>query len=120
LDNSALEQLIHVVSFGNGRFASRVRLLGSTATTSTRPGVPARFTAAGVTIWATQLGVVADARYLPREDEHRRFVLLNDARALILGPSINSIPKNEAVNVEDDREDRPFFDARWRRATLLP
>ncbi len=119
IDNSALEQLVHIVSFGNGSFAADVCLLGSTAKTSSKPGTPARFSNAGVTVWAAQLGIRAEGRYLPKEDEHRRFLLLSGGRSLLLGPSINSIHKNEAVSVEDDREDRPFFEAKWGSANVL-
>jgi hypothetical protein len=119
LDNASLEQLIHIVSYGDATFAPMVRLLGSTAKTATKTGVPARLSATGISEWAKQLGINAEGRYLPREDEHRRFILLSGGRSLILGPSINSIHKNEAVSVEDDLEDRPFFDARWDVATPL-
>lgn len=116
LDHEGLAQLIHVLSFGNGTLAPHIRLLGTTATTVGRPGKPARLTKVGVDAWAAQLNIGAEARVLPQRSEHRRFILLDGGRSLLLGPSLNSLQKNEAVSVEDDREDRPFFDQQWARA----
>jgi hypothetical protein len=117
LDHEGLVQLIHVLSFGSGTFAPSVCLLGTTATSVSRPGKPARLSKAGVDAWAIQVGVQAEARVLPQKSEHRRFILLDGGRSLILGPSLNSLQKNEAVSIEDDREDQPFFDQQWARAT---
>jgi len=120
LDNEALEQLIRILSFGKGSFSRNVRLLATTVTSDSRgPGKPPRFTKAGVDAWAAQLRIDAESRVLPQASEHRRFLLLNDGQSLILGPSLNSIHKNEAVSVEDAREDGPFFDQQWNRAALL-
>lgn len=119
LDNQSLEQLIHILSFGRGTFASHVRLLGTTATTQRSPGKTARFSKAGVEAWARQLQIKAEARVLPSGSEHRRFLLLDGGRSVILGPSLNSLHKNEAVSIEDDREDRPFFDRQWLAATPI-
>jgi hypothetical protein len=119
LDNQSLEQLIHILSFGKGAFAGHVRLLGTTATTQSGPGKPARFSKAGVDAWAAQLQIQAEARVLPKGSEHRRFLLLDGGRSIILGPSLNSLHKNEAVSIEDDKEDRPFFDRQWQVATPL-
>ena len=119
LDNQSLEQLIHILSFGRGSFASRVRLLGTTMTTQSSPSKPARFSKAGVDAWAAQLQISAEARVLPRGSEHRRFLLLDGGRSIILGPSLNSLHKNEAVSIEDDKEDRPFFDRQWHAATPI-
>jgi hypothetical protein len=119
LDNQSLEQLIHILSFGQGSIASHVRLLGTTATTRSSPGKPARFSKAGVDAWATQLRITAEARVLPSGSEHRRFLLLDGGRSLILGPSLNSLQKNEAVSIEDDKEDGPFFDRQWQSATPI-
>lgn len=117
LDNQGLEQLIRILSFGQGSVAGHVRLLATTTTSKSHgPGRPPRFTKAGVDAWATQLGVQADARILPQGNEHRRFVLLDGGQSLILGPSLNSLHKNEAVSVEDGRADRAFFDQQWAQA----
>jgi hypothetical protein len=119
LDNRGLEHLACILSFGSGSVATNIRLLGTTATLKAGGGKPARFTKAGVDAWAAQLQIKADARYLPKENEHRRFLLLDDSRSLILGPSLNALNKNEAVSIEDDKEDRPFFNEKWERATPL-
>lgn len=119
LDNQSLEQLIRISSFGKATFAGHVRLLGTTATTQSSPGKPARFSKAGVDAWAAQLQIQAEARVLPSGSEHRRFLLLDGGRSIILGPSLNSLHKNEAVSIEDDKEDRPFFDRQWQVATPI-
>jgi hypothetical protein len=115
LTNGALEELRVILSFGTGAISDGVRLLGSTETTT---GSVARFTKAGVDAWLRQMRVSGEARVVRAKSEHRRFLLISGGRALLLGPSLNSIHKNEAVRVELDTEDRPFFDATW--ATAAP
>jgi hypothetical protein len=119
LDNQGLENLTRILSFGQGSALNGVRLLGSSATLVGGAGKPPRFTKAGVAAWAAQLGIQAEARVLTQKGEHRRFLLLDGGRPLILGPSLNSLHKNEAVAIEDDKEDRPFFDTQWSQAALL-
>jgi len=51
-------------------------------------------------------------------EAHRRFILLR-GKSLILGKSLNSIDKDEVATVEDDRDDRPFFDSEWQSARPL-
>jgi hypothetical protein len=119
LDNQSLEQLIRILSFGKGTFGGHMRLLGTTATTQVGPGKPARFSKAGVDAWAAQLQIQAEARVLPSGSEHRRFLLLDGGRSIILGPSLNSLHKNEAVSIENDKEDRPFFDRQWQVAAPI-
>jgi hypothetical protein len=119
LDNRALATLIDILSFGSGTFATRVRLLGSEKTLRTSPGRPPRFTRAGVEAWAAELGISAEGRVLPAGDEHRRFLLLDQGRSLLLGPSLNSLHKNEAVTIEADQEDSAFFEAQWAKAAVL-
>jgi hypothetical protein len=46
-------------------------------------------------------------------------MLLSGGRSLILGMSLNSIAKNEAVRLEADTEDRAFFDSVWAAAAPL-
>lgn len=116
LENRSLATLIDILSFGGGGVANVVRLLGSTQMTQGR--IP-RFSKAGVTAWLTQLGISGDARVVPPKDEHRRFLLITGGQSLILGPSLNSIHKNEAVRVEPDTHDRPFFDSVWATASPL-
>lgn len=119
LDNEGLENLCHILSFGKGSVANDIRLLATTATTKGSVGKPARFSKAGVDAWAAQLGIAAEVRVLRQGKEHRRFLLLSGGRTLILGPSLNSLHKNEAVAIEDDTDDRAFFDQQWQTATPL-
>jgi len=116
LTNSGLEELGVILSFGAGSVANGVRLLGSTATTTGR--IP-RFTKAGVDAWLLQLGIAGDARVVAAGSEHRRFMLLSTGHSLLLGHSLNALHKNEAVRLEADTEDRPFFDATWAGAAPL-
>lgn len=116
LTNGGLEGLRVILSFGSGSVANGVRLLGSTATTT--GGIP-RFTKTGVDAWLLQLGVAGDARVVAAKSEHRRFLLLSTGHSLLLGHSLNAIHKNEAVRLEVDAEDRPFFDVTWAGAASL-
>ena len=115
LTNGGLETLRVILSFGSGSVANGVRLLGSTATTS--GGIP-RFTKTGVDAWLLQLGIAGDACVVAAKSEHRRFMLLSTGHSLLLGPSLNAIHKNEAVRLEADAEDRPFFDKSWAGASI--
>jgi hypothetical protein len=116
LTNGALEELRVVLSFGSGTVANGVRLLGSTSTTG---GSIPKFTKAGVDAWLQQLGICGEARVVAARSEHRRFLLLSGGHSLLLGPSLNAIHKNEAVRLEGDAEDRPFFDSVWAAAATL-
>src|SRR5262249_21131322 len=116
LTNGGLEELRVILSFGAGSVANGVRLLGSMATTT--GGIP-RFTKAGVDAWLLQLGIAGDARVVAARSEHRRFMLLSTGHSLLLGSSLNALHKNEAVRLEVDAEDRPFFDATWAGAAPL-
>jgi hypothetical protein len=60
-----------------------------------------------------------EARLMP-DGEHRRFILLSGGQSLILGMSLNSIAKTEAVRVEPDTTDAPFFGSVWSAATTSP
>lgn len=114
LTNGSLEALRVILSFGDGTVANGVRLLGSAETTT---GSIPRFTKAGVDAWLFQLGISGEARVVGARSEHRRFLLLSGGHSLLLGHSLNSLHKNEAVRVKSDTADRPFFDATWATAT---
>jgi hypothetical protein len=116
LNNAGLEQLSIILSFGSGSVRNGVRLIGSTATTAGR--IP-RFTKAGVDAWLLQLGIAGDARVVAATSQHRRFLLLSSGHSLILGQSLNSIHKNEAIRLEVDAVDRSFFDLTWAGAAPL-
>jgi hypothetical protein len=66
----------------------------------------------------TELGQPGTVRKTS-DEAHRRFMLLSGGKSLILGMSLNSIDKNEAAHIEDDREDRPFFDSEWQKGRPL-
>jgi hypothetical protein len=116
LENGSLITLLDILSFGSGGVANGVRLLGSTRTTH---GPIPRFTKTGVDAWLAQLDIAGEARVMPPNDQHRRFMLLSGGQSLILGPSLNSIHKNEATHLESDTQDRLFFDSVWTTATPL-
>ena len=98
--------------------ANDVRLLGSAC--KTQQGDVPKFTKAGVEAWLKQLGIDGEVRVMASNNEHRRFMLLSGGQSLILGPSLNAIHKNEAINLElDDSVDRLFFDKMWETATPL-
>jgi hypothetical protein len=40
-------------------------------------------------------------------------MLLSGGQTLIIGMSLNELNKNEAVHLETDEHDRPWFDAEW-------
>ncbi len=115
LTNSSLATLVNILSFGNGSVADGVRIL-STANT-TRGQVP-QLTRAGFDAWLAELGVTGEIRIMP-SNEHRRFMLLSGSQSLILGHSLNAIDKNEAVRIEQDREDRAFYEQMWATANVL-
>lgn len=116
LENSSLETLIHILSFGEANVSNGVRLLGSSKKSS---GSIPRFTKVGVDAWLKQLKIKGEARIMSRTDEHRRFILLSGNKSLLLGLSLNAIDKNEAIRIESDIEDRKFFDKSWSQARAL-
>ncbi|MBD2121125.1 hypothetical protein [Trichocoleus sp. FACHB-262] len=115
LENRSLIELLDILSFGNGSIAGNIRVL-STAKTTT--GKVPRLTKAGFDAWLAQLGINGELR-LMGNSEHRRFLLLSGGQSLLLGPSLNSLHKNEAVRLEADVEDRAFFDQIWVKATPI-
>jgi hypothetical protein len=106
---------------GLGTFLSIVRLSGASA-----PGLRALTTDKGAKRLSArfadavfqELGHPGEFRRTSIE-AHRRFMLLSGGRSLILRMSLNSIDKDEVASVEDDRNDRPFFDSEWESAKPL-
>jgi hypothetical protein len=111
-----LNSLNDILSFG-GSLSNSVRLLSSADMTQ---GAIPRLTKTVVADWFNLRGITAGEVRLMARGEHRRFILLSGGQALILGMSLNSIAKNEAVRVELDTADRAFFDGVWATATPLP
>ncbi|MEO6904582.1 MAG: hypothetical protein ABI315_15730 [Bacteroidia bacterium] len=54
------------------------------------------------------------------EKEHRRFIILNDNRIIIIGCSLNDIEKNEVVSEEVQQEaknnDLKYFNEEWAKS----
>lgn len=48
--------------------------------------------------------------------EHRRFLILNDNKVIIIGCSLNDLDKNEALLEEDSKDDIDFFESEWNAA----
>jgi hypothetical protein len=117
LDNKGLDALLTIASLG-GLIANPVRLLTSSKMTVLVKGVP-RLSKPYVEDWLKELGNSGEVRLMGSDKEHRRFILLSGGQSLILGPSLNSLAKNEATHVESDQFDRSFFDSQWAAATPL-
>jgi hypothetical protein len=62
---------------------------------------------------------LAKIRHMPK-GEHRRFLLLSEDKVLILGCSLNNLNFNEAVRLESDGTDKPFFETQWSPSTAMP
>ncbi len=113
LDNRGLMTLRDILSLGTGGISPDARLLASETL------VPHRLTKTFLEAWSVELRISAQMRLLA-DREHRRFLLLADGRALILGPSLNDVSKNEAAHIETNgQEDRAFFEEQWMKATPL-
>jgi len=115
LDNAGLTTLLDILSFG-GTLANNIRLLSSPKMTQ---GANPKLTKSLVTAWFNERGITAGEVRLFAGKEHRRFMLLSGGQTLILGMSLNSTDKNEAIRLEPDKEDRPFFDDEWAKAAPL-
>lgn len=115
LKNRSLTALIDILSFGAGSISNGVRVLSTNKTTS---GQIPKLTKVGFEAWLSQLGITGEIRVMG-SSEHRRFILLSSEQSLLLGPSLNSIHKNEAVRLEPGAYDQTFFNQVWSQATLL-
>jgi hypothetical protein len=115
LENRSLTTLIDILSFGEGSVSNNVRVLSTSKTTN---GQVPRLTKAGFESWLDQLSIAGQLR-LMEPSEHRRFLILSSGQSLLLGPSLNSINKNEAVRLEPASQDQLFFDQVWSRAMPL-
>lgn len=115
LENRSLASLIDILSFGRGSVANGVRVLSTAKTTG---GQIPHLTRAGFDAWLAQLKISGELRVMSSA-EHRRFILLSGGQSLLLGPSLNSIHKNEAVRLEPDVQDHAFFDQVWAQAQQL-
>jgi hypothetical protein len=116
LDNHSFAVLLDILAL-TGSIANDVRFISSIGMTQ---GKIPRLTKTFVSTWFAERGVTGgEVRLLPDKSEHRRFMLLSGGQSLLLGMSLNSIAKNEAVRLEPDTDDRPFFESSWASAALL-
>jgi hypothetical protein len=119
LSNKSLAALLDILTLGptasnNLRFLACEKMAKGTYPQLTKPFVDHWFRERGVT--------AGEARLMP-DGEHRRFLLLSGGQSLLLGMSLNSIAKNEAVRIEPDNTDRPFFESVWggsAATTVIP
>jgi hypothetical protein len=115
LENRSLTTLIDILSFGEGSISNNVKVL---STSKTSNGQVPRLTKAGFESWLHQLRIAGQLRIM-EPSEHRRFLILSSGQSLLLGPSLNSINKNEAVRLEPAYLDQLFFDQVWSQAVQL-
>lgn len=116
LENSSLNTLINICSFGMGKIGNNVRILGSKKKAR---GANPKFTHEGVNAFLIQSNIIGVAKIMTSETEHRRFILLSGGQSLLLGHSLNAIHKNEAIRIEADTEDIVFFNNHWENAEML-
>ena len=115
LENRSLAAVIDILSFGKGSVANGVRVLSTAKTTG---GQVPQLTKTGFDAWLAQLKITGELRVMS-SSEHRRFILLSGGKSLLLGQSLNSLHKNEAIRLEPDTQDRAFFDQVWAQAKSL-
>lgn len=115
LDNSALDNLSKLVSFGVS-ISPDLRVLTSNKVLN--PNRP-RLTNTHAKKFLKNFSYSGEIRILQSDKEHRRFMLLSDKTSLIIGLSLNDVSKNEAAYVESDREDLVFFDSEWKTAQQI-
>lgn len=114
LEERGLDNLLTLIKLGSS-VSPKVRLI-----TSSKVG--AKVNQKYVRAWLTETGcrlgefrVSSSVEPIP----HRRFILLNGGKCLILGLSLNELGKDEAAHLEDDGPDRIFFDKEWMMAQPL-
>ncbi len=112
LDNKGIANLLTLVGLANSVIPG-LRLI----TAITEPG---RLSRNFVRDYFRELGCHSgEIRKTSSKKPHRRFMLLSGGQALIMGMSLNDLDKNEAVRLEDDQEDKPFFEIEWAAGQLL-
>jgi hypothetical protein len=113
LDNVGLQSLTDIASFG-ALMGGALRVLTSRRVVACKSH---RLTESFVERWIAEHECrEAEVRVMASMNEHRRFLLVSGRKSVVLGPSLNSLAKNEAASLEASSEDREFFDATWRAA----
>ena len=107
LDDKGLANLRAIANL-DMQFAPEVRLLTAGAGAK-------RLSQEYLAAWQAELGLTAAVRVVNNQ-AHRRFLLLSSRQSLIIGCSLNSTEKDEAVHLESDKDDRPFFESEWLAA----
>lgn len=110
LDDKGLANLKAISNLGL-QLAPTVRLLTSSS------GVK-RLSKEYLAAWQTELNVTASVKTV-NNPAHRRFMLLSTGKSLIIGCSLNGTEKDEAIHLESDSDDRPFFEAEWLAAKIF-
>jgi hypothetical protein len=64
-----------------------------------------------------EFGVNLQIRVCSSDKEHRRFLILNDNKIIIIGCSLNDINKNEILLEETSQDDIDFFNLEWTSGT---
>jgi len=67
----------------------------------------------------SELSVNMGIKLLSSNNEHRRFMILDDDSVIILGCSLNDINKNEAAHEEKSQVDIVFFNEGWQNGKRL-
>jgi len=115
LSNKALATLLDILTLGPTASNNMRFLACEKMATGNWPQLTKTF----VEQWFRERGVTAGAARLMPDGEHRRFLLLSGGQSLLLGMSLNSIAKNEAVRIEPDTTDRLFYESVWGAARPL-
>ena len=108
LDNQALVNLATLASFGGGLSRS-CRLLTSKKCPDS----------GFVALWLKEHGLIgAEIKRTP-DQQHRRFLLLDSGKTLVIGFSLNKFEHNETAHLASVPQDRMFFDAEWQKSKPL-
>lgn len=116
LDNAGLQTLTDITSLAPElAIASTIKLLSSSGVLSRNPP---RLTKSFVDKWLVEHSA-SDGEFKLTSGEHRRFMLLSNGQTLVLGLSLNNLDQNEAAHLENNPEDKEFFDAQWAAGEQL-
>lgn len=107
-DDRAVGNLAILCNMGL-RLAPSVRVLVTSKATH-------RLTNLLVRDFKSERKVRLEARVCASDKEHRRFILLDDGKGMVLGCSLNDLSKNEAAHTELAIQDELFFNEQWANA----
>jgi hypothetical protein len=75
-----------------------------------------RLSATQIVDFATEREISLDVRICASDKEHRRFLLMDNGKSLVLGCSLNDLTKNEAAHTEPNGLDLTFFEEQFTNA----